>query len=224
MEYLIRRARQRPRLDGGWDDPTWAHADVVAVDQFHPRSSSHRPVTRARVLYDEDGLYVLFHVQDRHVRCVNTGYQAQVSRDTCVEFFVQPRGQGGYFNFEMNCGGSLLLYFIEDPTRTPDAIFRRYQQVPPEWGSQVRIVHSLPRRIEPEIAEPVDWTLSCTIPVKLLEAFAGPLAPLAGQRWRGNFFKCGDDTSHPHWASWSAIGETLRFHQPQYFGTLSFDK
>ena len=23
--------------------------------------------------------------------------------------------------------------------------------------------------------------------------------------WRANFYKCGDDTSHPHWAAWSPL-------------------
>ena len=37
-----------------------------------------------------------------------------------------------------------------------------------------------------------------------------------------NFFKCADDSSHPHWASWAPIGEALNFHQPQYFAPLRF--
>jgi len=33
------------------------------------------------------------------------------------------------------------------------------------------------------------------------EHYVGPLGPLTGQVWRGNFFKCAEDNSHPHWAA-----------------------
>ena len=42
----------------------------------------------------------------------------------------------------------------------------------------------------------------------------------SGQVWRANLYKCGDQTSHPHWASWAPIGEALNFHQPGFFGGL----
>ena len=41
------------------------------------------------------------------------------------------------------------------------------------------------------------------------------------QAWRGNLYKCGDRTSHPHWAAWSPVDE-LNFHLPRCFGTLRF--
>jgi hypothetical protein len=56
----------------------------------------------------------------------------------------------------------------------------------------------------------------------VLERYVGPLAPLAGQVWRGNFYKCGDRTSHPHWAAWSPVDE-LNFHLPRCFGALRLD-
>ena len=43
------------------------------------------------------------------------------------------------------------------------------------------------------------------------------------RRWRGNAFKCADETSHPHWASWAPIGEALNFHAPGWFGDLDFE-
>ncbi|MDD3966848.1 MAG: carbohydrate-binding family 9-like protein [Candidatus Marinimicrobia bacterium] len=45
---------------------------------------------------------------------------------------------------------------------------------------------------------------------------------MPGSRWRANFYKCGDKTSHPHWGSWQAL-DILIFHQPESFGILEFD-
>ena len=43
-----------------------------------------------------------------------------------------------------------------------------------------------------------------------------------GEVWRGNFFKCVEENSHPHWASWSPVDE-FNFHLPQCFGVLRFE-
>ena len=208
-------------LEAAWDSPLWQIADVARIDRFHPAGSSHRPVVLARLLYDRDNLYLRFHVDDRYVVCTHTQYQESVYQDSCVEFFVQPRSGGGYFNFEMNCGGTLLLTYIEDARRTADG-FAKFTPVAVEHGQQVRICPSMPRVVFPERPEAVVWQIACQIPRDVLEAYAGPLGDLPGQVWRGNFFKCADASSHPHWASWSPIGQELNFHQPGCFAPLRF--
>jgi hypothetical protein len=85
----------------------------------------------------------------------------------------------------------------------------------------VAIASSLPALIEEEIAEPVRWQLAFHIPFAVLEPFTGPLRVAPGTRWRGNFYKCGDDTSHPHWVAWAPVDE-LNFHLPRCFGELVF--
>jgi hypothetical protein len=172
-------------------------------------------------MYDAANLYLRFRVEDRYVVAKHTEFQDPVCRDSCVEFFVQPRQSGGYFNFEINCGGTLLSYYIEDPARTADG-FVKYTLLSCEQGRRIRVAHSLPTQVVPEIQVPTVWHVGCAIPLEVLEAYAGPLGTLAEQAWRGNFFKCADDSSHPHWASWAPIGAELNFHQPQCFAPLRF--
>lgn len=206
---------------GDWNCPRWREVEPLAISHFHSASSSHRPQTEARMLYDEQSLYLWFSVTDRYVVSTRVEYQQPVYRDSCVEFFVQPRSPGGYFNFEINCGGTLLLSFIEDPRRVGDG-FAKQTPVSPELGRRVRIWHSAPHVVYPEKQAALAWHIGCQIPIDVLEVYSGRLQPLAGQTWRGNFFKCADESSHPHWASWSPIGEALNFHQPQYFAPLQF--
>lgn len=196
--------------------------DWLTLDHFHPRGSDHRPGVRARLWHDSDrNLLLRFEVEDRYVRSVCRAYQDPVCTDSCVEFFVQPKPDRGYLNFEMNAGGTLLLHHVTDPTTGPHG-FRGCEPVPWELGRKVRIASSLPAVVDPEITEPVTWWLEAVIPVEILETFVGPLGPLSGHSWRANFYKCGDRTSHPHWAMWSPIGEVLSFHQPAFFGQLEF--
>lgn len=203
-----------------WDDPAWSSAEILEITDFQSRGSSHRPRTRVRLAHDGEHLHLVFRVEDRWVRSVCRNYQDMVCRDSCVEFFVQPLPDAGYFSFEMNAGGCLLLYYITDPERLPEGGFRAYEKVPSELGRTVQIRSSLPVVVDPEIATPVTWSLSCSIPIALLEHYVGSLSRSSGQSWRGNFFKCGDATSHPHWGMWSPVREGWSFHQPQAFGEL----
>lgn len=178
-------------------------------------------MAEAKIGHSSAGLHLLFRVQDRFVRCVHTGFQAPVYKDSCAEFFVRPDGEGGYFNFEMNAGGSLLVTFIEDWTRTPEG-FAKCTRLGAEWDAAIPRFHSLPERVDPERRRPTLWSLQYTIPWSLFETFRGMGRPETGACWSGNFYKCGDETSQPHWAAWSPVGETLNFHQPAAFGTLQF--
>lgn len=219
--YRVRHAAAAPSLSAGLDDPVWMTANVAKVDQFHPDSSDHHPATLVRALHHEDGISVRFEVKDQFVRARCTEDQMITSKDSCVECFLQPGGDNGYFNFEINCGGVLLLYYIEDAARPVPAngkLFKRYTVLPPEHLKLVQIHSTLPKIVEPEIQTKLNWCLSFFAPWELFQAYAPNVSKDAP--WRGNFFKCGDATSHPHWASWSNVGEILRFHQPQRFGTL----
>jgi hypothetical protein len=220
MEYTV-RARPRPRLEDGWDDGAWAGTAVLEVASFRPEGSDHRPRTRARLAYDDGGLSGLFHVQDRYVRSVHARFGEPVYRDSCVEIFLQPKPDKGYLNFEMNAGGTLLASHITDHRRTPDG-FAAFTRLTEEDGSLVGVRSSLPRVVDPEVPDPLEWELAFFIPIALLEKYVGPIGPLPGQAWRANLYKCGDGTSHPHWASWSPV-DALNFHLPGCFGTLVFE-
>ena len=109
MEYLVRRTTSRPLLDREWTD-----AQVGTIAHFHRTSSDHRPVTCFKLLYDDAGIYIQFDVRDRYVLCRRTEDQAMVCRDSCVEAFLQPTVDRGYFNFEINCCGAMLLWYVTD--------------------------------------------------------------------------------------------------------------
>ena len=218
--YLVYPAIKRPEFKGQWDGEAWQYAPVLSISHFRPESSDHRPVTQAKLLYSLEGLYGLFQVQDRYVRCVHRRYQDPVYNDSCVEFFVQPFGDKGYFNFEFNCGGAMLASYIEDPARIGSG-FRAFKRLTKQDRRQVFIYHSLPRMIEPELQAVTTWYLEFYIHHALLEKYSGPVDISPGSIWRANLFKCGDQTSHPHWAAWSAV-DSNNFHLPHCFGTIEF--
>jgi len=137
-----------------------------------------------------------------------------------VEFFVQPKATGAYFNFEFNCGGALLASYVIDPTRI-DGRVREFIPLTPEDNQEITRYSSLPGTVEPEITRPITWFLGFSIPFAVLERYASIPNEVSSQVWRANFYKCGNETSHPHWASWSPVHE-LNFHRPTDFGEIRF--
>ncbi|OPZ24074.1 MAG: hypothetical protein BWZ02_02971 [Lentisphaerae bacterium ADurb.BinA184] len=210
----------RPPLDGAWDAGPWGAVAPLELSCFRPEGSDHRPRVQVKLLHDGSGIAVFFRVEDRYVRSVQTRLHGPVCTDSCVEWFVRPLPDRGYFNFEVNCGGTLHASFVEDPTRTPNG-FRKWRPLSPEACARIAIAHSMPPVVDPEIPDPVTWTLQLQVPLAVFEEFLGPLGPLAGQQWQANFYKCGDHTSHRHWVSWAPVGK-LDFHRPQDFAPMVF--
>jgi hypothetical protein len=220
MQALVRHGR--PPLEAGWDDPAWARAETLELEHFRPEGSAHRPRTRARLLHTGEALVGVFRVEDRWVRSVHTGFGDPVYEDSCVEVFLEPVPGRGYLNFEMNAGGALLASHVTDPRRVAGGGLAAAVPLRQELAARVRVRSSLPAVVLPEVSSPLEWQLAFEIPLAVVERHVGELGPLAGQAWRGNLYKCGDRTSHPHWASWAPLDER-NFHLPRCFGTLRFE-
>ncbi|MBI5015579.1 MAG: carbohydrate-binding family 9-like protein [Deltaproteobacteria bacterium] len=220
MVYTIQRTPHAPALEAPWDAPVWADAKPLRLAHFRPEGSDHRPAVEARLLWGDGSLFGVFRVNDRFVRSVQVRYGDPVCRDSCVELFVEPAGGQGYVNFEWNAGGTLLASHVTDPTRTPTGLAAA-TPLPVEQSARVRARSSLPRVVDPEVRAPLTWTLAFEIPFPVLQAVTGAPSPAPGDLWRANLYKCADETSHPHWASWAPVDDR-NFHLPRCFGALRF--
>ncbi len=218
--YRVARLRGPMVIDARWDKAAWRDVPAVELRHFMGERPSHFPRTQARLAYDADALYVIFRVEDRYVRAVAPHHQGAVCKDSCVEFFFTPGSDVavGYFNLEMNCGGTMLFNYQVIPWKNP-------VEVRPADLERIEVAHTLPRTVEPEITAPTAWTVEYRLPTDLLAAYC-PTArkPAPGVRWRANLYKCGDDTSHPHWLTWAPVANpTPNFHMPQSFATIVFE-
>ncbi|MCK5816861.1 MAG: carbohydrate-binding family 9-like protein, partial [Candidatus Marinimicrobia bacterium] len=183
---------------------------------FHPSSSDHMPQTLVKIQYNDQGIYLLYKVKDRYVRSIYTDYNSKVNEDSCVEWFIKPPESKGYYNFELNAGGTLHVNYIVDPERDSQGQRKDICSIPEQHSKQIKILSSLPRVIKPEIKKEITWFLALNIPFSFFELYT-PIKKINSSIWQGNLYKCGDKTSHPHWATWSPV-KKLNFHQPEYFG------
>ena len=199
----------------------WENISSLEICEFRKESSEHRPKTTCQLLYTANGIYGLFNVEDQYVKAIHSGFQVPVCEDSCVEFFVKPESAKGYFNFEFNACGAILASYITNHKRTPEG-FEGFTMLKLEDLQRIQAEPSIPSPVLEEITDPLTWSLAFFIPFDIFAKYAnGFKLPEHGTSWKANFYKCGDKTSHPHWAAWSPVKE-LNFHLPECFGTIEF--
>lgn len=219
LTYCVRKVRQPVVIDADYNKPVWQGIESLAIAYAQPTTGVHRPVTQAKVCYDDTFLYVIFQVADRYIRAVATATHGPVWQDSCVEFFFTPRANrsSDYFNFEMNCIGTFLFRHQSAPRQNSRSLGR-------DDCDTIKIASSLTEPILVEIPGPLIWTVECAVPYEALTRYADVQRPSAGVSWRGNFYKCADHCSHPHWLTWSPVPVlTPDFHRPQCFGIIKFE-
>lgn len=218
-EYHIQKLTQEFSIDANWDNIHWLKIEPMNIDQFAGRKPDHFPRTQAKLAYDVAALYVIFKVEDRFVRALAEYYQGAVYEDSCVEFFFTP-GEDlsmGYFNLEINCGGTALFHHQKR---------RKVDEIPVSKADfdSLSIAHTLPKIVKPEIKEAVTWVVEYRLPFKILSSYTQIKTPQTGSSWRANLYKCADKSSHPHWLTWSPVDTPKPdFHRPEFFGRLIFD-
>jgi len=219
-EYRVARMSPGQVLDGDWDGSFWKFVLPLRLSHAMGACPDHFPNTQLKLVYDDLSLIFIFRVEDQFVRAMAQHHQEAVYKDSCVEFFFTPGSEvsQGYFNFEINCGGKMLFHFQKVP-RTESVLVAEVDL------AKIEVTHSLPDRIEEELDRPIVWIIQCKMPFKILKSYFPNLqTPRPGVRWRANFQKCADDSSHPHWLTWAKINHPVPdFHRPQDFGTLTFE-
>jgi len=216
--YEVNRAGGGIVPAGQWDGEFWKDIEALTIDNPLAEAPAFMPKAQAKLLYDDKFVYVIFRIEDRFVRAVAKKHQEAVYTDSCVEFFFTP-GEDitqGYFNIEVNCGGTVV-------SRHQTAPMENRNPLTDAEIDMLGIYHTEPRIVEPEKKEPTEWLIEYRVSVEMLERFCPVVKPLPGAIWRANFYKCGQETSNPHLLTWSPIeSDKVNFHQPKFFGMLEF--
>lgn len=191
-----------PAVEGFADIEKFAQGEI---DEVNWAEYSYKPVVRFAVAHTADALLVRFDVEEQHIvgRC--TQMHGEVYADSCVEFFVREPHADHYYNFEINCIGTVLA--ARRLSRN------EYEYLPAEKMQRIKVRPSLPAAIPFEGEG--KWSIELEIPFSVIGINGTPTA------LEGNFYKCGDQTPVPHFLSWSPIATpTPDFHRPESFGVL----
>jgi hypothetical protein len=217
--YRLKRMKDNPTIDADWNKAAWKGVTPATLEYYMGEEPAHQPKVQVKAAYDDHALYLIWKVEDNYLLAKRTKHQQDVWRDSCVELFFTPGRdpeERGYFNLETSCTG--VKWLGAHVAGSKDA------NVTAKDCASIVTANSLRGPINHEITQPTTWTLEYKIPLSLLERFMKTERPKPGVTWRGNFYKCADDASHPHWLTWSPVTHAQpSFHLPKYFGFLVFE-
>ena len=216
-EYDIRRAPSPVVPDGRLDEPAWRKAKPVTDFHFNWYTAGAKENTLARLLWDDDNLYVGFYCHDKHISATVTKRHGPVSLDDCVEIFLSPNPEKprNYYGFETNVIGTMLNFIRADwwtggPRWEPEGVRYRTSH------------HGLP----PKEESPGDdhWVLELAIPFQNFARDAAHTPPHHGDVWRINLNRAGGKTD-AQYSTWSPVSTPKpNFHTPESFGYVRFVK
>ena len=217
-KYSIKKAEENSK--NFTDNSFWNVADTVEISEWpwHTSALPEPPKVIAKALYSSTHIFIRYHVQEKYIQAKHTKLQGMVCQDSCVEFFVAPIN-AGYYNFEVNCIGTLHVGYGEE----------RHNRIKVEDFDlkQINVSTSLPKgiAIPSSVTGPENgYFVSYSIPFSLFRKYSKTEFPLQGTIWNANFYKCGDLTPEPSWGAWNSVKTSQPdFHRPEFFGEIVFE-
>ena len=202
-KYIVKRFPQGT-AEGSID---WKVIPVAHIDTYK-WLDGYTPEAAAQLVYvEEEGFILRMTCAEGDPKAVYRNYNEPVYTDSCMEFFCDWLGDGRYINMEINALGTLLSCIGEGRgNRTPVADLSSGEIFP----------------VKGEVGNET-WSVTAEIPTALLCKILGVDAISFGHGYafRGNFYKCGDETAVPHYGMWNPVDtEKPDFHRPEFFGTL----
>lgn len=185
--------------------PDWSEVPEEALEFSNWDSAVHYNTFFKMCFVKEKGIFLKMRTDETDLRRVNTKRDESIWEDSCMEFFLCPFShREEYLNFEMNPNGAYLCQYGKG---RGDRVFLRTLT---DRGADVTA----------DIASD-GWSLELFIPVSLISEAYGEQFTAGACSIRGNFYKCGDMTSKPHYDSFTKM-TTLPpgFHNPDCFAQI----
>jgi Carbohydrate family 9 binding domain-like len=185
--YDAYRASPGLRIDGrlneaAWEAAPWTESFVDIRGEGHPVPTWE---TGAKLLWDDDFLYVAGYLEDPHVWATLGDRDAIIYRDNDFEVFLDPDGDAlGYFEFEVNALGTLMDLYMNRPYNDGGEADLEWDARGVRWGVDVD------GRLNDAAEEDRGWSVEMAIPwTSLVGARGGESGrpPIDGEVWRVNF-------------------------------------
>ena len=229
--YLAHRAPEAVVIDGRLNDPAWLAAEWTApfVDIEGDEKPLPTYLTRARMLWDDEFLYVAAQMEEPHVWGDSTERNSVVFYDNDFEIFLDPDADNhNYYEFEVNALNTIWELTLEKPYKDGGPAISPTNL--PGLRSAVFVDGTLNASHDTDRG----WSVEVAIPLAELSRFNGGRLPEAGDTWRlgmsrvewqheiteGGDYRKVPDTRENNWV-WSPQG-IIDMHRPERWGFLQF--
>ena len=177
-----------------------------------PEQYPSKPDVSFRIAHNSKNLILRYDVKENEILANVEKDNGDVWEDSCVEMFLAFDDEH-YYNLECNCIGSVLLRYQDNDRKL-------MQYFTPKRLSSIKRYPSLGHKKMEKQQGDFQWSLLLILPDTTFQE--SNVINFDGVTLKGNFYKCGDNLSQPHFLSWNKIDwPTPNFHLPQFFGAIS---
>ncbi len=189
------------------------HSVTHTIGNLNWKEFSYKPEVKFRIAHISNEIWLKYYVKEKYVKAIETRTNGDVYKDTCVEFFIAPTDKN-YYNFEISCIGTIHLAYGKGRNG------RKF--VDPDMIAKIERVSTLGNQPFEEKSGNFDWEIMIRIPVEVLTY--SKIKSLSGLKGTANFYKCGDETSIPHYVTWNPVKtKEPDYHRPEFFGQIQFE-
>jgi hypothetical protein len=213
--YEVHRAATPVNIDGKPDEKAWAGAPPVELIFPWDAQTGAKQKTTARLLWDDDFLYVTYECADTDIVAQFTERDDPTYRDDTVEIFINPKPTqtGIYYGLEMNARAVLYDYLMYDSRYA----LKRFNMQGVKLASFIR--GTLNARGD----EDTGWSLEVAIPWANFEEMAK--RPDPGTAWAFNMARWDGVEPNRRMSMWAdPLQPRANPHVPARFGQLVFVK
>ena len=227
-EYTVKRTNTPPVIDGILDEKAWESAPATQyfVEQEHGDSVPH--ATRAKMLWDDDFLYIGFICEDTEIWSTYTDRDAHLWEEENVEIFGDPDGdEKNYFEMEFNPLGTIFDQKVDHSWLEGSNHEDRSWNL---GGLQVAVF--VKGTVNDASDTDTAWYCEVAIPFDSLDADILPSqsSPSPGDTWRLQLARYNRDrdrdgnvSGDPETSLWNMTGSPW-FHVPERFGRIIFSE
>ena len=212
--YDVRRLSAPLTIDGRLIEAAWAATPAITLQFLWESQTGPKQMTRARLLWDAQALYVGFDADDTDITAQFQQRDDPTFRDDAVEIFINPdpRQETVYYGFEMNARGVLYDY-LNYNSRT---LFKRFD------ATGVQIATSLRGSLNVRDDTDNGWSLEALIPWSNFEELSRR-PPAAGTVWKANLNRWDGVQPNRRMSIWSDPQNSDSWpHVPARFGEIVF--
>lgn len=213
-KYTVPRTATPPTIDGRLDDAVWQRAEVIREFVFPWHQSGEKEPSEARLLWDDDCLYVGHVCRDAHITALHTERDGKIPEDDCFEIMLMPNPQTPekYYNIEWNVLGGIVDNHRPHGPNKPRA---------EKWDAEgLRIAGTYIGTLNDDTDNDQSWTVEIAIPWKNFLSQLNHVPPQPGDVLKGNLNRHGGKTNMQY-SQWSHGGTPKpSFHTPDRFGTF----
>ncbi|MDR9446959.1 MAG: carbohydrate-binding family 9-like protein [Balneolaceae bacterium] len=234
--YITHKISDGLAIDGKLNEPVWQQAQWT--EKFTDIQGDELPTprfeTRAKILWDDEYLYVAAEMEEEHLWATLEERDAVIFMENNFEIFIDPEGDThNYYELEINAKKTFWDLMLTQPYRTNGKPIDAWDIKGLKIGVD----------LQGTLNDPSDtdegWTLEVAIPFDVLSETSDQNLPSDGSQWKLNFSRVewktdavdggyvkqkdpqtGESFPEDNWV-WSPQG-VIDMHLPERWGIIQF--